>query len=81
MHIVIVIAAAAGILRLLKRVLPARMAARVPDLPAGASSVDHRHLVFAVLAVVAVLILINVVDLGALGGNVVRVFKELHGLS
>lgn len=81
MHLVILIAAVAGILRLLKRVLPARMAARLPDLPAGASSVDRRHLVFAMLAVVAVLALTNVVDLGALGGNVVRVFRELHGLS
>ena len=81
MHLVIVIAAAAGILRLLKRVLPARMAARVPDPPAGASSVDRRHLVFAMLAVVAVLALTNAVDLGALGGNVVRVFRELHGLN
>lgn len=81
MHLVILIAALAGILRLLKRVLPARIAARLPDPPAGASSVDHRHLVFAMLAVVAVLALTNVIDLGALGGNVVRVFKELHGLS
>ena len=81
MHIVIMIAAVAGLLRLLKRVLPAQMAARVPDLPAGAPSVDRRHLLVAMLAVVAVLILTNVVDPGALADNVTRVFRELHGLS
>ena len=81
MHLVILIAAVAGILRLLKRVLPARMAARVPDLPAGTSSVDRRHLVVAMLAVMAILVLTNVIDLGALAGNVNGVFRELHGLS
>ena len=81
MHIVIVMAVVAGILRLLKRVLPARLASRVPEIRTGASSVDHRHMVFAVLAVVSALVLINVVDLGALAGNVIRVFKELHGLN
>ena len=81
MHLVILIAAVAGILRLLKRVLPARMAARVPDLPAGATRVDRRHLAFAMLALVAVLVLTNVVDLGALAGTVNGVFRELHGLS
>lgn len=81
MHIVILIAAVAGILRLLKRVLPARMAARVPELRTGASSVDRRHIVFAALAVVAALVLTNVVDLGALAANINDVFKRLHGLS
>lgn len=80
LHIVFGIAAAAGILRLLKRVLPARMAARIPELPAGASSVDRRHFLFAVLTIIAALVLITVVDLGAFAASVNDVFKRLHGL-
>lgn len=80
MHLVILIAALAGILRLLKRVLPARLAARLPDPPARASSVDHRHLVVAALGLVAILVLTGVIDLGALASNFTRAFMELHGL-
>jgi hypothetical protein len=80
LHIVIMIAAAAGILRLLKRILPARLAARLPEVRSEGPGVDRRHLLVAVLAVVATLIVSNVVDLGALAGSVNGFFKELHGL-
>jgi len=80
MHLVILIAALAGILRLLKRVLPARLAARLPDPPARAARVNRHHLVVAALGVLAVLVLTGVVDLGALAGNFTRAFMELHGL-
>jgi hypothetical protein len=81
MHIVILVAAVAGILGLLRRILPARMAARIPVIPTEASSVHHPRIVLAVLAIVVTLVWITVLDLGAVAANVIDVFKRLHGLN